>query len=177
MASEKSRASWYFLLGTIIIYIILFLLNRESFIVSGGFFLKILKTIIPVFIIVFVLMSLMNYFVTAKTVTKHLGEKSKIKGWFFAVIAGIISHGPIYMWYPLLAEAKEKGVRNGLLSCFLYNRAIKIPLLPIIILYFGIKYVLILTIVMIIMSIVQGIILEKIVGKEIEIKEKDERGK
>jgi len=159
---KKSNKAWYFLLFVVIIYIILLFINQPVFIKSSLFFLNTLKKIIPIFILIFILMALMNYFVTPKTITKHFKDK-KIKAWVFSIIAGIISMGAIYLWYPLLAEIRDKKISNGLIACFLYNRAIKLPLLPIIIFYFGIKYVLILTIVMIIMSVVQGVLVEKIV--------------
>ncbi|MEA2074619.1 MAG: hypothetical protein U9O85_02630 [Euryarchaeota archaeon] len=61
---------------------------------------------------------------------KYAGEGSGIKGWFLAISAGIISHGPIYIWYPLLKELRDRGMRSGLIAAFMYSRAIKIPLLP-----------------------------------------------
>ena len=163
---KKIKKTWYFLLAVIIVYIVLFFVSRDSFVKSGLFFLNILKTIIPVFLMVFVLMILFNYFITTKIILKHFGNKS-IKGWLFAVIAGMVSMGPIYMWYPLLSDAKSKGVSSGLIATFLYNRAIKLPLLPIIIFYFGIIYVLILMGIMIFMSVIQGLILEKIVKNKL----------
>jgi uncharacterized membrane protein YraQ (UPF0718 family) len=66
------------------------------------------------------------------------------------------------MWYPLLSELEEQGVRKGLIAAFLYNRAIKIPLLPMIIVYFGLLFTVVLTIVMMIISVVQGLIIEKL---------------
>ncbi len=162
--SNKRNTSWYFLIAVALIYLILLFINYNSFIKALSMFSNIIVKIVPVFFIVFILMSLMNYFVTSETIVKHLGDK-KIKAWFIAVFGGIISHGPIYMWYPLLKDAKKKGVKNSLISCFLYNRAVNIPLLPLIIFYFGGLYVLILTIVMIIFSIIGGIILEKILKK------------
>ena len=167
MRFKEINKAWYFLTAVAVIYAVVFFINKNSFFTAGNFFIKILKTIIPVFILVFILMTIINYFVTKKTIIKHFGEKS-VKAWFFAVVGGIISHGPIYMWYPLMSDAKEKGVNYGLISCFLYNRAIKIPLLPVIIFYFGIKYVLILLIVMIIMSVAQGIIINKIFEDELK---------
>jgi uncharacterized membrane protein YraQ (UPF0718 family) len=85
-------------------------------------------------------MVIANYFITPKFITKHFGEPG-IKKWIFIIIGGILSTGPIFMWYPLLAELKEKGIGYGYLATFLYNRAIKIPLLPVVIFYFGLKYV------------------------------------
>jgi len=75
----------------------------------------------------------------------------------------VLSTGPIYMWYPLLADLKNKGLSYGLIACFLYNRGIKITLLPIAIFYFGWKYVLVLSLAMIFVSIIQGILLNKLI--------------
>lgn len=163
MTTEKSYAGWYFLLAVIGIYVITFFLKPDSIIPSLQFFIQILKKIIPVFLLVFVLMALTNYFITPNKVVRWMGEGSGIKGWIIAIITGIISTGPIYMWYPLLNELQKHGVRNGLIATFLYNRAVKIPLLPMLILYFGITYTIILTIVMIIVSIFQGFITEKLI--------------
>jgi uncharacterized membrane protein YraQ (UPF0718 family) len=118
--------------------------------------------IIPIFVLVLVLMTIANLIITPKFITKHLQEPGIVK-WIFAVSGGILSTGPIFMWYPLLADLKEKGIGYGCLATFLYNRAIKIPLLPVAIFYFGIKYIVALTIVMVIVSIVQGIIIDKVI--------------
>jgi hypothetical protein len=48
--------------------------------------------------------------------------------------------GPIYAWYPLLKELREKGAANSLIAIFLGNRAVKPFLLPIMISYFGWVY-------------------------------------
>ena len=110
-------------------------------------------------------MTLSNYFITPKFIIKHLKSKG-LKKWFFVIIGGILSSGPIYMWYPLLADLKDKGLNYGLIACFLYNRAIKIPLIPIAIFYFSWTYVIILMIVMIFASIVQAILLNKLIKNE-----------
>jgi len=152
--------SWYFLLIVILFYLLLFILKQNLFFSSLDFLYNILLKIIPIFVLVFILMAMANYFITPKIVMKHLGEKG-IKRWFFMIIGGILSTGPIYMWYPLLADLKSKGLSYGLIACFLYNRAIKIPLLPIAIFYFGWKYIIILSFVMVFMSVLQGIIIDK----------------
>ena len=159
--SKKISISWYFLIIIILAYAFLFSFKKSLFFSSLNFFSDILLKIIPIFILVFVLMTLTNYFITPKFVMKHLGNKG-VKKWFFVIIGGILSSGPIYMWYPLLADLKNKGFSYGLIACFLYNRAIKIPLLPIAIFYFGIKYVLVLTFVMVFVSVFQGILLDKL---------------
>ena len=162
---KQIPGSWYFLLVIILIYLLLFIFQQNIFFLSLDFFSKILLKIIPIFLLVFVLMAITNYYITPEFIIKHFKEKG-IKKWFFIVIFGILSSGPIYMWYPFLADLKDKGLNYGLIACFLYNRAIKIPLLPFIILYFGIKYVLIISILLIIMSIIQGIIINKLMEVE-----------
>lgn len=117
---------------------------------------------------VIILMGVSNYFLKRKTVIKYLGRKSGIKGWLLAITFGILSHGSIYVWYPFLKDLHKKGMRIGLIAVFLYNRAIKIPLLPMMIFYFGIPFVIVLMIYMILASIIEGKILDIIKGGEIE---------
>jgi len=158
---KQISGSWYFLIGMLIVYLIVFFIKQDLFSLSIIFFYNILLKIIPVFILVFLLMSLTNYFITPKFVMKHLGRKG-IKKWFFIIVGGILSTGPIYMWYPLLADLKNKGLSYGLIACFLYNRAIKIPLLPIAIFYFGWQYILVLSMIMIFVSVLQGMLINKL---------------
>ena len=153
-------AYWYFLIIVIIAYIFLLIFYKAQFISAMSFFGGLVLKIIPIILFVFVLMTISNYFITPEFIIKHVKEKG-IKKWFYVIIGGILSSGPIYMWYPLLADLKQKGLNYGLIACFLYNRAIKIPLLPLIVLYFGWKYVIVLTLVMIAASVIQGILIDK----------------
>ena len=54
--------------------------------------------------------------------------------------------GPIYSWFPLLKELREKGADVSLIAVFLGNRAVKPFLLPVMISYFGWAYALLLTV-------------------------------
>jgi len=155
--------SWYFLFFVLIAYAVLFFVDFSLFVLVFNFFLDILVKILPVFILVFILMGLTNYLISPRFLMRHLGGRG-FKKWFFVVIGGILSTGPIYMWYPLLADLRKKGLRFGLIACFLYNRAIKIPLLPVAFLYFGWRYVLVLSFVMIFASVFQGILLDRIIN-------------
>ena len=159
--NKRKPSAWIFLGIVVITYSFIAITKKELFVSSTIIFYNLLKQIIPIFIIVYVLMAITNYFITPNFVKKHLSEKG-VKKWFFAILGGILSSGPIYIWYPWLAELRKRGVSNGLIACFLYNRAIKLPLLPIAIYYFGIRYVITLTIVMIFFSIIQGIVTNKL---------------
>lgn len=160
---EKEKGRWnglYFLGFVIILYLFISFLNFEnahnSLRASGDILVKL----IPVLFLVVFLMGLLNYFLKPKAISKHLGKGSGARGWVLSVLAGIISHGPIYVWYPLLKELREQGMRQGLAAVFLYNRAIKIPLLPVMIYYFGLAFAVILLTFTVIASLIEGKIIE-----------------
>lgn len=91
-----------------------------------------------------------------------MGEDAGFKGWMIAIVAGIISMGSIYVWYPLLKDLQEKGVKDKFIVTFLYNRGVKLQWMPILLLYFGWIYSVTLLVVMSVMSVFQGIITEKL---------------
>ncbi|MDY7037731.1 MAG: permease [Thermodesulfobacteriota bacterium] len=159
---ENRHGGAYFLASVFLLYLILFFFEPEKVLeslkISGNVFIQIAPWL---FLIIF-LMGIINYFVKPKIVLKYVGEGSGIKGWFLSISAGILSHGPIYAWYPLLRDLRNQGMKSGLVAVFLYNRSIKIPLLPFMVYYFKIPFVIILTGYIIIASIVQGHLIQKI---------------
>jgi uncharacterized membrane protein YraQ (UPF0718 family) len=134
-----------FLCGVVLLYGVLYLLFPEKMLValrrSGSMFANILIPLGLVFLILFFI----NLFINPGQVVRLFGKRSGVKGVFFATVAGILSMGPIYAWYPLLKELRQKGAKDSLLAIFLGNRAVKPFLMPIMISYFGLHYVLILT--------------------------------
>jgi len=157
---EKFGASWIFFIAVVTIYLVVCLIDVgvavDSLSNFSSLFFKILPTIVAVFILIFVF----NLFVDPKTLVKYLGSGSGVVGWLVAIVGGIISTGPIYMWYPLLSDLKEKGVRTALLATFLYSRAIKPALLPLMIHYFGLAFAVIVCIYIGIFSIINGGLVE-----------------
>jgi uncharacterized membrane protein YraQ (UPF0718 family) len=158
--AKKGMAGFIFLGVVFVLYITLFILNPENVIGSLRVSGHILANVIPVLIIVILFMGILNYFFKPKTVVRYLGKESGFKGWLIAILAGILSHGPIYIWYPLLKDLQQKGMRKGLIAVFLYNRAIKIFLLPLLIYYFGVEYGIVLLMALIIASVVEGKMIE-----------------
>lgn len=160
---QKIGGGWIFFIVTLFIYGIVILFTPSLALQSLLAFTKLIEKITPVLVLVFAMLFLFDIFLKPQTVAKYLSKESGIKGWIIAIVGGIISMGAIYMWYPLLADLKEKGMSNGLIATFLYNRAIKIPLLPFFVYYFGWLFTIILTIYMIIFSVVNGWLVEKLV--------------
>lgn len=151
-----------FLIFVIILYVVLFFFDAGKTYNAIHASITIVIQILPVLVLVIVLMGISNYFLKPKIVSKYLGAESGVKGWFIAVSLGVLSHGSIYVWYPLLKDLQNHGMRIGLIATFLYNRAVKIPFLPIMIYYFGVAFVFVLTSYMIIISVVEGKLVEKI---------------
>ena len=129
---------------------------------------RLIVRIAPILLIVFLVMFLTNLFFENKSISRFLGKGSGFRGWVVAMVGGIVSSGPIYMWYPLLSDLKEKGMRDCLIATFLYNRAIKIPLLPMMVHYFGWDFTLALSIYMVLFSVVNGAIVQRLTQRGAE---------
>ena len=148
--------AWIFPVAVLAIYAVLFIIipDKASMALrsSGKMFLNIIIPLCFVIILMFVL----NLFVKPTHIVKFLGKGITIRGVVLTTLAGIISMGPIFVWYGLLKELREKGVENSLLAIFLGNRAVKPFLLPVLVSYFGWRYTVILTIFTILGALAVG---------------------
>lgn len=160
---KKINGTYFFLFIIVTAYLVLFLANFSLFKESLIQFSQILLEIVPVFILVFLLMFFFNLFLDEKKMAKILGNNAGIKGWTISIIGGILSMGPIYMWYPLLGDLQKKGMKNSFITTFLYNRAIKLPVLPMMAYYFGLSFTIILTLYMILFSVINGLLINKFI--------------
>ena len=158
---KKNKWKWIFLMIVVFAYLVVFFISKEKFFAIFGKFLNFLMELLPLFLIIFVFLFLTNYFIDMKTLKKYLGEEAWVKGWFIAILWGIISVWPSYARYPILEEFKKKWVKSRYIAAFIYNRGIKLHFYPVLIAYFWLTYSLILLIVMAIMSIPQWLIVEK----------------
>ena len=114
---------------------------------------------------VFTVMLVLNLFVNPAQIVRLFGKGANIKGIALSLLAGIISMGPIYAWYPLLKNLREKGAGTGPIAIFLYSRAVKPFLLPVMIAYFGWVYVVILTVLTVFASIAIGCFMSVLMKK------------
>jgi len=154
----KNKTGIVLLLLVSMAYGVLFAFNESkalSALIESSY---VLLFIIPILLFVFFLMALLNTFVDEKSIAKHVGEGSSLKGWSIALVSGILSHGPGYVWYPLLQELRAKGVNDGLIITFLYARAIKIPWIPMMISYFGLSFTLIFSSYILVGALLQGML-------------------
>ena len=162
---RQISGSWRFFLLMLLLHVGLYIWSRPVFFVGISTFIGILQKTWPALLLMFLLMAVINYFLTPSIIARHLNGRG-LKKWLLAVIGGILSVGPIYLWYPILGDLKKGGLSDGWIACFLYNRAIKIPLLPLAIYYFNWQYVAVLTVVMVFASIAQAYILNYLIKKQ-----------
>jgi len=154
-----------FLFIIVAIYIILYFINKKKTLESLHHFGKNTLIIAFIFIFVILLTATINYYYPKEKITKILKGKATYKTYLISLLAGIISHGPIFAWYPLLENIKDKGLSNGAIVIFVYGKAIKLSLLPVMIGFFGQLYTIIFMIYIAIAALIQGYIYDKFFEK------------
>lgn len=157
---------WLFLLLVLAVYGVIGAVDTETASQALSFSAKVMQNVLPVLVIVLLMLLAADLLLEPKWVKRNLGREAGIKGWFIATVGGVLATGPIYAWYALLQELREKGMRASLAAVFLYSRALKLPLLPLMIHYFGIAYTLVLCLYLLGFSIVSGILMVKLDGHE-----------
>jgi uncharacterized membrane protein YraQ (UPF0718 family) len=140
----------------LVIYGILFTIDPNKSLMALKASGNILRTISLPLVLVFVIMLALQLFIKPAQVVRLFGKDANIRGIALSMVAGIISMGPIYAWYPLLKNLREEGAETGLIAIFLYSRAVKPFLLPVMIAYFGWAYVVILTVLTVFAAIAIG---------------------
>ena len=153
------RGRWFFLV-VLLLYGLLFVLGSPVALPALKKSGLVLVKIIPIIAAVICFTAAINYFLQPRQIARHLGRESGPMGWLWSLAAGVISHGPMYAWYPMLEDLRSHGMRDGLIVVFFYSRAIKIPLLPMMVDYFGWLFTLVLSLYILLGALVQGWLLE-----------------
>ena len=160
--AKKSGGGWLFLALVLGVYALLGLIKPEATAEALIFFVGVMGQVLPVLGLVFLFLFIANLVLKPKRIRRYLGKESGIKGWVAAVFGGILSMGPIYAWYTMLGELRQQGMRDALIATFLYSRAVKLPLLPLMVHYFGAVYTLVLCLYLIGFAFINGILVEKL---------------
>lgn len=170
---ESVSGVYLFLLIVVIAYLLIFLFDTDRTLVALQFSFGMLKKLLPVLGLVSVFVFLNNLLVKPSWVKNHVGHDSGWKGMFIAVIGGTLSMGPIYVWYGILQEFQKKGMRTALIASFLYARSVKPQLLPLMIYYFGWLYALVLVFYLIIFSVFNGVLTERLMNSARSLSENE----
>lgn len=129
-----------------------------AFQISIHFFCRLL---LP-FFLVFCFMVALNLFLTPPQLEKITQNGSGVKQTLVAAIAGILSTGPIFAWYPILKELRDRGAAPSLIAVFLANRAVKPALIPMMISLFGWPFVLLFTLLTVAASFCVGFCINRL---------------
>lgn len=153
----------FFLLGVLMLHVVVRIIHTAYSSESLDYFVAVLIRLLPAFGVMFLLLWLFNLFARPQQITRYLGLHSGSKGWMLAIVSGVVSMGSTYLWYPLLRDLKISGMRTSLLASFLYSRAVKIPMLPFMVHYFGTLYTVLFVLNVLLFSIASGLMMERIV--------------
>ncbi len=155
---KKGMIKWGFVLITLVIYGVLYIKYPSKTSVSMKTSLRVLSQISIPILIAFMFKFLINLYVSPVKMQKLLAKGAGVRGIIFSSLAGVLSMGPIFAWYPLLKDFREKGVPDLYLANFLTSRAVKPFLLPVMVYYFGWMFSIILNVLILIFSPVVGVL-------------------
>lgn len=155
--------TWKFLSVIVLLYLLLLPFSPSLFFQAlrgtGVLIIKVLPSLFGAYVFIF----LFNYFFSDEKLKTYFLHASNWKKYLAAVFLGILSSGPIYVWYNFLADLRKQGFKDGVLAVFLYNRAIKLPLLPVLMYYFSVEFVILLSVLMILFSLLNGLLLQALI--------------
>ncbi len=83
------------------------------------------------------MMFVINLTFQGPQVARLLSKGAGLKGVLLSSVAGMLSMGPVYAWYPLLRDLRKQGASDFHIANFLCCRSVKPILLPVMIYYFG----------------------------------------
>ena len=155
-ARKPFKRASVFVVFVLALYVVLYFVFPDRTLLALKTAAKIAISLSLPLTLVFIVLFLVNVFLRPSQVAVLLGRFSGFKGMVLSLIAGVLSAGPIFAWYPLLKKLKDEGAGEGPIGVFLYSRAIKPFLLPVMISYYGWQYVLVLTCLMVLGSFIMG---------------------
>lgn len=125
MARGRGSGGWLFLGLVLLAHAAAALLEPDIAAQARAAFVRMGRSVGPVLLLVFALVFLVERFLTPERTRAWLGRGSGRRGWLLALAAGVVSTGPVYAWYALLAGLRDKGMRDVLVAVALYARAIE----------------------------------------------------
>lgn len=137
---HRSAGGWVFQGVVALLYVLLAVVDPGRTRETLALFVQFLGRVIPVLAIVLVLLFTFDLVRSPRCVRRLVGRQSGLMGWVTVLVGGMLSTGPVHAWYALLGELRSKGMKTSLATAFPYSRAVKLPLLPLLIHYFGLRY-------------------------------------
>ncbi len=144
---------------SIILYAVVLALKPELFAQSlskwGQFFMFFL----PFVVAIIGVLGLLDAYLPEEVVSKYLGDKRKVHGYVFALAFGTVVSASQYAIFPTIKFLRKKGARTAILATFMMSwSGISLPLIPLELKIFGLKFVILRITIIAIAALVFGFI-------------------
>ena len=127
--------------------------------------ISFLSNIIKIFPGVFILIGLFEVWVKPKTVEKHLGKDSGIKGYIMAIILASTTIGGLFVSFPVAYSLYQKGAKLSAIFTYISASAVcRVPMTIFEISFIGLKF----TLIRFFVSLPLIIISSKLLGNYLE---------
>ncbi|HIJ98635.1 TPA: permease [archaeon] len=143
----------------IILYAITLAIRPELFAQSFSKWVQFFMFFLPFVVAIIGVLGLLEAYLPAEVVSKYLGDKRKVHGYIFALVFGTVVSASQYAIFPTIKFLRKKGARTAILATFMMSwSGISLPLIPLELKIFGLKFVLLRLIIIAIAALIFGII-------------------
>lgn len=147
--------------------IISFFLNFSIGKSIGTNFLKYAYDMLKLFPFAFILIGLFEVWIKKETVEKHLGERSGSMGFFWAILLGGTTFGPLLVALPIAYSLFKKGAKLSIVFTYIGAASVcRIPMTVFEASYMGVKFTIIRYAVSIPLIILFSVILGRYLSKK-----------
>ena len=160
--SRRGIGGWLFLAAVLSAWLATALLQPENLGPAFTLFKQLLGEVVPVLGLVFALLFLANLFAEKTWIERHLGPGRGTRAWLLALAAGVLAAGPPWPWYALAGQFMQRGVRPGVAATVLFARSLKLPLLPLLVHFFGLAFTLSLSLWLLVLAFLGGWAMQQI---------------
>lgn len=111
MKAKKMIRKYVLFITAAILLGILFIVNMElgkKAVLSVGYGLREVAIVLPP---IFILLGLIDVWVSRESMTRFMGEGSGIRGVIIAIVMGSVAAGPLYAAFPIAAMLMKKGAK------------------------------------------------------------------
>lgn len=148
------------LILTILCLIISFIFDKNKTVEALKRGLKMFLNLLPPFILILIIVSILLYLTPNEVLVKWLGEKSGLTGMFIAAIIGSISLIPAFIAYPLGNILIKNGVSYTVVAVFITTlMMVGIVTLPVEKEFFGLKVAILRNTLSFIGAIISGLLI------------------
>ncbi|RJQ31836.1 MAG: hypothetical protein C4562_05195 [Actinobacteria bacterium] len=144
----------------IIIYLFVFILSPQKGFLALRISTVTLLNVILIIFSVFIFIGLFHVWIHEDLIIKHLGHESGLKGLALGALTGTSLNGPLFAIFPMLKSLLEKGAKLGVITVIFATYAIKVPLLPLEVSFFGWKFTIIHNLLMLLAAFIMAPLME-----------------